>query len=212
MYAQRARPAVLLMCHTPVGKFTPPLFHPNVYPSGTVCLSILDEEKSWKAAITIKQVFMFLLQMHIPWYWRILQILLGIQDLLNDPNANDPAQTEAYTLFKYVISFILEFSPPYLPTPRNDKIAYELGICPLTPRFALDNWPIYCLGNAFECRQGRIYPSKALVWATVINPCSRCPISYIQSYGCNFPLLDLKSTNRVSLVDASQSTAQQVVA
>ena len=39
-----------------VGKFTPPLFHPNVYPSGTVCLSILDEEKSWKPAITIKQV------------------------------------------------------------------------------------------------------------------------------------------------------------
>jgi ubiquitin-conjugating enzyme E2 I len=38
------------------GKFTPPLFHPNVYPSGTVCLSILDEEKSWKPAITIKQV------------------------------------------------------------------------------------------------------------------------------------------------------------
>jgi hypothetical protein len=38
------------------GKFSPALFHPNVYPSGTVCLSILDEEKSWKPAITIKQV------------------------------------------------------------------------------------------------------------------------------------------------------------
>ncbi|KAG8217584.1 hypothetical protein J3R82DRAFT_5735 [Butyriboletus roseoflavus] len=42
--------------NTYAGKFTPPLFHPNVYPSGTVCLSILDEEKSWKPAITIKQV------------------------------------------------------------------------------------------------------------------------------------------------------------
>ena len=39
-----------------LGKFTPALFHPNVYPSGTVCLSILDEEKDWKPAITIKQV------------------------------------------------------------------------------------------------------------------------------------------------------------
>jgi ubiquitin-conjugating enzyme E2 I len=68
-----------------IGKFTPPLFHPNVYPSGTVCLSILDEEKSWKPAITIKQV------------------LLGIQDLLDDPNVNDPAQSEAYTMFKYVV-------------------------------------------------------------------------------------------------------------
>ncbi|GJJ12551.1 SUMO conjugating enzyme Hus5 [Clathrus columnatus] len=76
----------------PEGKFTPPLFHPNVYPSGTVCLSILDEEKSWKPAITIKQ------------------ILLGIQDLLNDPNVNDPAQSDAYTLFK------------------NDKQAYERRI------------------------------------------------------------------------------------
>ncbi|KAI0664666.1 ubiquitin-conjugating enzyme 9 [Cubamyces menziesii] len=78
--------------HSDVGKFTPPLFHPNVYPSGTVCLSILDEEKSWKPAITIKQV------------------LLGIQDLLNDPNINDPAQSEAYTMFK------------------NDKVAYERRI------------------------------------------------------------------------------------
>ena len=64
------------------GKFTPPLFHPNVYPSGTVCLSILNEEEGWKPAITIKQ------------------ILLGIQDLLDDPNPESPAQAEAYNLFK----------------------------------------------------------------------------------------------------------------
>ena len=38
------------------GKFEPPLFHPNVYPSGTVCLSLLDEEKDWRPAVTIKQV------------------------------------------------------------------------------------------------------------------------------------------------------------
>ena len=67
---------------TPVGKFVPPLFHPNVYPSGTVCLSILNEEEAWKPAITIKQ------------------ILLGVQDLLNDPNPESPAQAEAYNLFK----------------------------------------------------------------------------------------------------------------
>lgn len=44
----------------PKCKFEPPLFHPNVYPSGTVCLSLLDEEKDWKPAITIKQVRTFL--------------------------------------------------------------------------------------------------------------------------------------------------------
>ena len=46
-----------------------------------MCLSILDEEKDWRPAITVKQ------------------ILLGIQDLLNDPNIKDPAQAEAYTCF-----------------------------------------------------------------------------------------------------------------
>ncbi|KAJ3296129.1 E2 SUMO-conjugating protein ubc9 [Blyttiomyces sp. JEL0837] len=65
----------------PKCKFTPPLFHPNVYPSGTVCLSILNEEQDWKPAITIKQ------------------IVLGIQDLLNDPNPASPAQEEAYKMF-----------------------------------------------------------------------------------------------------------------
>lgn len=42
------------------GKFEPPIFHPNVYPSGTVCLSILEEDKDWRPAITIKQVSMFI--------------------------------------------------------------------------------------------------------------------------------------------------------
>uniref|UniRef100_A0A8C9F301 SUMO-conjugating enzyme UBC9 n=1 Tax=Pavo cristatus TaxID=9049 RepID=A0A8C9F301_PAVCR len=65
----------------PSGKFEPPLFHPNVYPSGTVCLSILEEDKDWRPAITIKQ------------------ILLGIQELLNEPNIQDPAQAEAYTIY-----------------------------------------------------------------------------------------------------------------
>ncbi|KAF3353677.1 hypothetical protein VD0004_g1214 [Verticillium dahliae] len=66
----------------PKCKFVPPLFHPNVYPSGTVCLSILNEEEAWKPAITVKQ------------------ILLGIQELLNTPNPESPAQAEAYSLFK----------------------------------------------------------------------------------------------------------------
>eukprot|EP00814_Leptocylindrus_danicus_P018074 CAMPEP_0116023260 /NCGR_PEP_ID=MMETSP0321-20121206/11484_1 /TAXON_ID=163516 /ORGANISM="Leptocylindrus danicus var. danicus, Strain B650" /LENGTH=161 /DNA_ID=CAMNT_0003494503 /DNA_START=94 /DNA_END=579 /DNA_ORIENTATION=+ len=65
----------------PKCKFVPPLFHPNVYPSGTICLSILNEEEGWRPAITIKQM------------------LLGIQDLLDDPNPNSPAQSEAYNLF-----------------------------------------------------------------------------------------------------------------
>jgi len=66
----------------PKCKFTPTLFHPNIYPSGTVCLSILNEEKGWKPSITIKQ------------------LLIGIQDLLDNPNPDDPAQKEPYLAFK----------------------------------------------------------------------------------------------------------------
>jgi ubiquitin-protein ligase len=44
-----------IMLYFLLGKFDPPIFHPNVYPSGTVCLSLLDEDKDWRPAVTIKQ-------------------------------------------------------------------------------------------------------------------------------------------------------------
>ena len=65
----------------PKCQFKPVLFHPNVYPSGTVCLSILNEEKDWRPSITIKQ------------------ILLACQELLENPNPNDPAQKEPLELY-----------------------------------------------------------------------------------------------------------------
>ncbi|CAM9710414.1 unnamed protein product [Chrysoparadoxa australica] len=66
----------------PKCQFKPPLFHPNVYPSGTICLSILAEEKDWRPAITIKQM------------------VLGIQELLDNPNIKDPAQDRAFRMFQ----------------------------------------------------------------------------------------------------------------
>ncbi|KAK8585003.1 hypothetical protein V6N13_138945 [Hibiscus sabdariffa] len=65
----------------PKCKFPNGFFHPNVYPAGTVCLSILNERRGWRPSISVKQ------------------ILMGIQDLLDQPNASDPAQTEGYQLF-----------------------------------------------------------------------------------------------------------------
>mmetsp|Transcript_5152 Transcript_5152/g.5643 ORF Transcript_5152/g.5643 Transcript_5152/m.5643 type:complete len:133 (-) Transcript_5152:341-739(-) len=84
----------------PKCKFVPPLFHPNVYPSGshtsrpffdskssnlltvgTICLSLLNEDDGWRPAITVKQ------------------LLLGIQDLLDNPNPNSPAQREAIEVY-----------------------------------------------------------------------------------------------------------------
>ncbi len=57
----------------PKCKFQPVLFHPNIYPSGTVCLSILNEDEDWRPSLTIPQ------------------ILMGIQDLMNNPNEKSPA-------------------------------------------------------------------------------------------------------------------------
>ncbi|QHO07592.1 SUMO-conjugating enzyme [Arachis hypogaea] len=40
----------------PKCKFPQGFFHPNVYPSGTVCLSILNEDSGWRPAITVKLI------------------------------------------------------------------------------------------------------------------------------------------------------------
>jgi ubiquitin-conjugating enzyme E2 I len=66
----------------PSVKFTPAIFHPNVFTSGKICLSILKEGCSWQPSITIKQ------------------ILLGVQELLDNPNNDDPAQREASQLLR----------------------------------------------------------------------------------------------------------------
>jgi len=67
----------------PKCQFKPVLPHPNIYPSGTVCLSILNDEEDWKPNISIKT------------------LLLGIQKLLRDePNINSPAQYDPCALYK----------------------------------------------------------------------------------------------------------------
>ncbi len=60
----------------------PPLFHPNVYPSGRVCLSLIDPAKGWQPTFSV------------------LQILLGIHELLKYPNLEDPANEPAFRLAK----------------------------------------------------------------------------------------------------------------
>jgi ubiquitin-conjugating enzyme E2 I len=65
----------------PKAKFPAGFFHPNIYPSGTVCLSILNEDEGWRPSLTVRNV------------------LLGIQELLSDPNPKSPAQSDAYVLF-----------------------------------------------------------------------------------------------------------------
>uniref|UniRef100_F6PWX4 Ubiquitin conjugating enzyme E2 I n=1 Tax=Macaca mulatta TaxID=9544 RepID=F6PWX4_MACMU len=134
----------------PKCKFEPPLFHPNVYPSGTVCLSILEEDKDWRPAITIKQVrglrhpygqgCLRLPSGHaglqsfsvaeaeshrVPLsdcshpclvFLFLAQILLGIQELLNEPNIQDPAQAEAYTIYWLVAALAPLLAAPLHPS------------------------------------------------------------------------------------------------
>ena len=65
----------------PKAKFKDKLFHPNIYPSGTVCLSILSEEEDWRPKLKVRD------------------LLLGIQNLLKNPNEKSPAQQDAYVAF-----------------------------------------------------------------------------------------------------------------
>lgn len=60
--------------------FDPPIFHPNVYADGKVCLSIIGD--GWSPSITVKQ------------------ILVGVQDLLDTPNNDDAAQRTAYQVYR----------------------------------------------------------------------------------------------------------------
>lgn len=81
-------------------KFPAGFYHPNVYPSGTICLSILNEEQDWRPAITLKQ------------------IVLGIQELLDNPNPDSPAQEPAWRAFS------------------KDKVTYDKKIKEQAKRFA----------------------------------------------------------------------------
>ena len=63
----------------PVVRFVSRMFHPNVYNDGAICLDILQNQWS-------------------PIY-DIAAVLTSIQSLLNDPNPNSPANSEAARLY-----------------------------------------------------------------------------------------------------------------
>ena len=63
-------------CRFPAG-----FFHTNVYPSGTVCVSTVNEEDGWSPEMSLPEV------------------LFTVQQLLNHPNPNSPAQAPAYHVY-----------------------------------------------------------------------------------------------------------------
>lgn len=64
----------------PEVKFTTPIFHPNVYNDGRICLDILKEQ--WTPILDV---------------WAILT---SIRSLLSDPNPNSPANAQAAQLYQ----------------------------------------------------------------------------------------------------------------
>lgn len=70
-----------------LGYFVPPLFHPNVFKDGKVCISLLhkdDEEFGWKPSISVSE------------------ILIGIQHLLSNPNWNSVANVDTINRKTYI--------------------------------------------------------------------------------------------------------------
>ena len=75
-------------------KFTSPMFHPNIYPDGRVCISILhppgtdkfnEQEKAeerWRPSLGAEE------------------ILLSVISMLNDPNCDSPANIDAAVMLR----------------------------------------------------------------------------------------------------------------
>ncbi|UJR28138.1 hypothetical protein I4U23_009393 [Adineta vaga] len=66
--------------HAPRVRFKTEIFHPNIYENGDVCIDILQDQ--WSEVMSIEK------------------ILISIRSLLNEPNVNSPANTEAALLYK----------------------------------------------------------------------------------------------------------------
>ena len=72
-----------------------------MYSNGRVCLNIINEGQGWVPAVTVKQV------------------LVGVQDLLDTPNTDDPANGPANSLYKNKRS------------EYNDRVAQLVRLNPL---------------------------------------------------------------------------------
>ena len=69
----------------PSVKFLTPMFHPNIYRDGKICIDILQAE--WTPALNVRT------------------ILLSIMSLLTDPNPSSPANRDAAILYESRVEY-----------------------------------------------------------------------------------------------------------
>lgn len=156
------RPRTTLHAYLPPpGKFTPPLFHPNVYPSGTVCLSILDEEKSWKPAITIKQVRTT--QSHgphdcSPFLLRCSSVSRNFSTIPTSTTRHRATRTPCSSTFFSAPPGGFSSHPPNLA--RNDKVAYECVIHDFLPCTLYSHSNVRIAGAGYVSKRETTYPSE----------------------------------------------------
>jgi ubiquitin-protein ligase len=82
----------IFLIHPPVVKFTCNLFHPNIYPDGKVCISILHDgvdefgyesrSERWNPSHSVSS------------------ILISIISMLSNPNLESPANVDASVMYK----------------------------------------------------------------------------------------------------------------
>lgn len=110
------RPGVALTARSVDFRFKNPLYHPNVYPDGRLCISILhapgDDEMSGESAA-------------IRWSpaQRVESVLLSVLSLLDDANIDSPANVDASVMFR-------DRKDEYVEMVRKDLEASKRDIPP----------------------------------------------------------------------------------
>jgi ubiquitin-conjugating enzyme E2 R len=109
------QPGANLVCAADF-RFKTPLYHPNVYPDGRLCISILhapgDDEMSGESA-------------SIRWSpaQRVESVLLSVLSLLDDANIDSPANVDASVMFR-------DHKEQYMEMVRKDLEASKRDIPP----------------------------------------------------------------------------------
>lgn len=120
-------------------RFNPPIFHPNVYKDGRLCISILHssgdttsgelDAETWSPAQSVESV------------------LISIVSLLSDPNISSPANVDAAVMWKSNIAEFnkqvrleVERSKRYIPKGFNRQMEQDSAyVAPKSPRDAIDD-------------------------------------------------------------------------